>query len=640
MNTDNNNMANLGAIADYLRLKAFETILAAKSGHVGASSSSVELMTALYFGSVLRYDPNHPRHPSRDRILVRGHLGPLRYNIFSLLGWVSKDELPTYRSLGSRLQGHESMDALPGVDITPSGSLGMLLSYGVGSSYALKKQNLDSINYVFLGDGEEQEGNVSEAARHAGSLGLNNLVCIIDQNGKQLSAPTNLADGSTDLAKVWEGYGWDVKIIKDGHDLNEILQVLNSRRSVEKPTLIIARTKKGYGVDGHDNHFSGYHTISTCGPVRLEEAINCLSEVVASHELLLGPIESVVSSCLSLLNELPIQEPAAELEWEMNLQPETVSDNFDDSLEQALRDIVANFEIESAPRLYMLTADWSNKDQIKACNLDAPWINYIDVGIREQHMMAMAHGIGVTDRSAKILIFDGDGFAYRGSDQLHAMAQAKTSVIIIGTDSGLCEARNGSTHQSAGQPGMLAHMPNLTLMEPATETDLFACLNHAFNSKVGPVYLRVHSGDVQPISHDHDLVAYKFYLPTSQVKLNLITSGLIVREALDFVSKVDKDSKVGINAVNVVSMQQLDDAFVSLLNPDVPTIVFFNGSPSVLHGFVTQALLENGGWTKPVKSHGFTLGTTGSLNDLLDHFHLNSSGLQSTSQSTFPEIWN
>ncbi len=158
-----NNYMELEAIAAELRKRAFETIKVAKSGHLGASSSSTELMTALYFHR-LNYDIGNSKHPERDRILVRGHLGPLRYSLFSLLGWINETELQSYRSLGSRLQGHESM-SLPGVDLTPSGSLGMLLSYGAGIALVAKKKRKNFLTYVFLGDGEEQEGNVSEAAR-------------------------------------------------------------------------------------------------------------------------------------------------------------------------------------------------------------------------------------------------------------------------------------------------------------------------------------------------------------------------------------------------------------------------------------------------------------------------------------------
>lgn len=98
----------------------------------------------------------NPKHPHRDYVLVRGHIGPLRYNIFCHLGWMDKSEMITYREFGSRLHGHEDMNIVPGVDLTPSGSLGMLLSYSVGACISLKNLKISNKTWCFLGDGEEQ----------------------------------------------------------------------------------------------------------------------------------------------------------------------------------------------------------------------------------------------------------------------------------------------------------------------------------------------------------------------------------------------------------------------------------------------------------------------------------------------------
>ena len=208
----------LKQIAEYLRTNSLKTIIDANNGHIGGNMSSVELLTVLYFGGIFNFDPSDDKNENRDRVLIRGHEGPLRYNIFSLLKYIDPIELSNYRKFGSRLHGHEDMKETPGVDITPSGSLGMLLSYGVGSAISNKDKGIKARTIVFLGDGEEQEGNIAEAARHATTLNLNNLICIIDQNKKQLSRPTKESDGH-DIEKIWNGYGWDVMKIKNGNDI-------------------------------------------------------------------------------------------------------------------------------------------------------------------------------------------------------------------------------------------------------------------------------------------------------------------------------------------------------------------------------------------------------------------------------------
>lgn len=256
-------LKKLKGISKYVRTIALDTIMAAENGHIGGNMSSVELLTTLYFGGQFNFDINDSKNENRDRVLIRGHEGPLRYTIFSLLGYLEPEELKTYRSFGSRLQGHEDMFITPGVDITPSGSLGMLLSYGVGACIANKDKNNNSRTIVFLGDGEEQEGNISEAARHAAKLNLDNLICILDKNKKQLSGPTVNSDGNTDIKKVWEGYGWDVIEIKNGNDINQIYETYDKLQNISKPTMIIANTVKDLGVKEAEKHFSGYHTLSS-----------------------------------------------------------------------------------------------------------------------------------------------------------------------------------------------------------------------------------------------------------------------------------------------------------------------------------------------------------------------------------------
>ena len=253
----------LKELSNFIRATSLEVIINARSGHIGGNLSSVELLTALYFSGIFKFDPNNPKNENRDRVLIRGHEGPLRYTIFSLLGYINYEELQTYRKLGSRLQGHEDMYETPGVDITPSGSLGMLLSYGVGSAIANKDKKTNNKTIVFLGDGEEQEGNISEAARHAASLKLDNLICILDKNGKQLSRPTNYSDGKSDIKKIWQGYGWDVIEIENGNNIEEVVETYKKLNNIKHPTLIIAHTVKGLGVEGALEHFSGYHTLSS-----------------------------------------------------------------------------------------------------------------------------------------------------------------------------------------------------------------------------------------------------------------------------------------------------------------------------------------------------------------------------------------
>jgi transketolase len=629
----------LEIICSEVRYRILKTILNAGSGHLGGCLSSVELMVALYFGGILRFDPGNPRHPNRDRVLVRGHLGPLRYSIFSLLGWVSKEELNTYRLLGSRLQGHESMELVPGVDVTPSGSLGMVLSYGVGSAFALRAQGLSSMTYVFLGDGEEQEGNVAEAARHASHLKLSNLVCIIDRNTKQLSRLTVEADSEINLKSIWQGYGWHIKEIKEGNSVPQILNTFRAETSREKPMLVIADTIKGKGLAGAEQHESGYHTISRCPREYVEKAVSLEARRL---KRLLGNsrIENIIAKRIQA-NRRPSGLYRSVKNYSRFNIDISSSNDFDEALTDYFRNLVERLLKMKRVRFYSMTADWTPKPVVEQCGFTQQHVNYLDVGIREQHLFAMAHGISVTDDNSKILIICGDCFILRSGDQLWSIAQAGSRMVIVGTDSGICQRRNGATHQSTGQPGALISMPGLIVLEPADVVDLVNCLNWAFTKYSGPIYLRLHSGMIKRLglsNSQRNISAYVAYKPQKKSRLIIVASGIVLDGAIAFAEKWN-DLGIGIKVINVINMEALDYEFVKLMEENIPVIAVYNGNPFVLHSAVAKAVSEHS-TPRPsiIKSHGFTSGTTGSLKDLLKHFQLDAEGIEKVVKLKFPGL--
>lgn len=632
---------NLKLICNEVRRRMFSTILNAGNGHLGGSSSSVELMVSLYFGGVLRYDPADPRHSNRDRVLVRGHLGPLRYSIFSLLGWVDNEELLTYRRLGSRLQGHEAMEYLPGVDITPSGMLGMLLSYGVGAAIALKEQGSPAKIWVFLGDGEEQEGNVSEAARYASHTNLSNLVCIMDRNQKQLAQPTSAVDSKSDLLVIWRGYGWSVKEISNGHSIPEILNSLKASEKQDGPILFVANTTKGFGLKGCDVHPSGYHTISTCPKEYVVEAIadqrNLLAGVTPDRlkEIVSEAIEQVPRPVD--LRQKKILHAASGFRLNLDVAYTPV---FEEGLVLYLRQLVNLFREHPEVRFYVLTGDVTVKDLAEQCGFTQQHIRYLDVGIREQHLVAMAHGISITDPNSRILIAEGEPFLFRAADQINAAAQAGSKMVIMAADSGICEARNGSTHQTVGQPGAFLNMPGITLLEPTDTVDLANCLNWAFTAYPGPVYLRLHSTTVAPLSVEpskRNLRAYTAYQGRYNPQLVVVSCGFPIEGTVEM-AKDYEERGIGIKVVNVINMKELDRSFVELLEDGVPLLTVYNGNPFVLQSAVTKAIMEcEGPRPSVVKGHGFSIGTTGKLDELMEHFCLDAKGIAKIVKNKFLE---
>lgn len=235
----------LTAIANQLRIHSIASTTRAGSGHPSSSCSAADLVAALFFGH-LRFDPRHPKNPNNDRfILSKGHAAPVLWAAWTELGVLPEDEMMRLRELGSDVEGHPT-PRLPFVDVA-TGSLGQGLSVGVGMALSARLDQLDFRTYVLLGDGECAEGSVWEAASLAGISKLNNLVAIVDVNGLGQSQETPFGHDTSVYARRFAAFGWRTEVI-DGHDMEEILEVLAAAGLGDQPLAVIARTIKGQGI--------------------------------------------------------------------------------------------------------------------------------------------------------------------------------------------------------------------------------------------------------------------------------------------------------------------------------------------------------------------------------------------------------
>lgn len=231
-----------------LRLDVLEMTTRAASGHPSSSFSAVEILTVLYLGGVLRYRPDDPHWPERDRfILSKGHAAPLLYAVLAHAGFIEREELWTLRQVNSRLEGHPIQDKVPGVETT-SGSLGKGLSVGLGHVLGGRLNGLDYRVYVLLGDGECEEGQIWEAAIAAAHFKADNLVAIVDYNKYQETGPIQREMALEPFAAKWRAFGWHVEEV-DGHDISALLEIFQAVAEVkEQPSVILAHTVKGKGV--------------------------------------------------------------------------------------------------------------------------------------------------------------------------------------------------------------------------------------------------------------------------------------------------------------------------------------------------------------------------------------------------------
>lgn len=222
--------------------------------HYGGSLSLVEIVASLYFYK-MRYDPQNPKWPDRDRLIMsKGHSVPVQYAALALAGLLPLETLPTLKTLGSILQGHPNAWLTPGIEAC-TGSLGQGLSFANGVALMARLLKKDVRAYVLLGDGELHEGQVWEAAMTSASRGLDNLVAIVDNNRLKSQGPTAEAKPLEPLADKWAAFGWHTLAV-DGHNVGEVCQALDAAETVKgKPTVILARTVKGKGVSALEGQY-------------------------------------------------------------------------------------------------------------------------------------------------------------------------------------------------------------------------------------------------------------------------------------------------------------------------------------------------------------------------------------------------
>jgi transketolase len=245
----------LEQIAEMIREDIIRMLEQAGSGHSAGPLGLADIFTALYF-DVLKHDPKNPNWDQRDIFLLsNGHCVPVQYAAMAEAGYFPKKELMTLRQFGSRLQGHPERTKLPGLENT-SGPLGSGLSQACGMALALR-MNKQSHRYVYvvMGDGEQDEGNVWEAAMLAGKYKLDNVIAITDRNNIQIDGFTEDVMPLEDFKGKWEAFGWHVIEI-DGNDIEAVIDACAMGRAVhEKPVMIIAHTIPGKGVDFMENDF-------------------------------------------------------------------------------------------------------------------------------------------------------------------------------------------------------------------------------------------------------------------------------------------------------------------------------------------------------------------------------------------------
>ncbi|MDP3993015.1 MAG: transketolase [bacterium] len=271
--------------ANQIRQDIIKMLLEAGSGHSAGPLGMADIFTALYF-EILNIDPKRPDWPDRDRLVLScGHICPVLYATMAHRGYFPVEELMTLRKFGTRLHGHPHNLALPGIE-NSSGPLGQGLSQACGMALAAKLDKKKWRTYAVLSDGEHDEGQTWEAIMFAGKSELHNLTAVIDRNNIQIDGFTEDVMPLEPLADKYRSFNWHVLEI-DGHNFEDIIGAFRHAKAVfEKPTVIIAHTIPGKGVDFMENdyHWHGKVPKSDEAKLALKELRTLRGKIVSEHE--------------------------------------------------------------------------------------------------------------------------------------------------------------------------------------------------------------------------------------------------------------------------------------------------------------------------------------------------------------------
>jgi transketolase len=526
------------SLAQQLRVDSIRASSGAGSGHPTSSMSAADLLAVL-MSKYLRYDFDDPENPNNDHLIFsKGHASPLLYSVYKAAGAISDDELITFREFGSRLQGHPTPQ-IPWVDVA-TGSLGQGLPIGVG--VALAGKYLDKLPYrvwVLCGDSEMAEGSMWEAFQHAAFYKLDNLTAILDMN--RLGQTRETMDGwhGDHYAARAEAFGWHAIQI-DGHDPEQIDQAYaEALDQTDKPTLIIAQTKKGRGVSFLED-VDGMHG----KPVAEAQVQAALDELGSSDDLLVDVRKPDPASgenfTAGLTGELDLPT------WEVG-DEEATRGAYGAALKAlggAREDVVA------------LDGEVSNSTHSQEFAEEYP-DRYFEMFIAEQQMVSAAVGMSVRHRVPFASSFA--AFFTRAYDFIRMAAISRANIHLSGSHAGVSIGEDGPSQMALEDIAMMRAVHGSTVLQPC-DANQTAKLVPEMADKDGIVFLRTLRPKVPVIydpSEDFPIGGSKTVRSFDDDAVTVIASGITVHEAIKAADELQENG-IAVRVIDAYSIKPID----------------------------------------------------------------------------------
>ena len=523
----------LKGIANQLRIHSITATTAAGSGHPTSCLSAADIVAALFFGH-MKYDAKNPHFFNNDRfILSKGHAAPLLYAAWAENGFVPVAELNKLRQFGNDLEGHPT-PRLAFADVA-TGSLGQGLGVGVGMALAARQDQLDYNTYVLLGDGEIAEGAVWEAASLAGYYKLSNLIAFVDVNRLGQSQATAFGHDLSVYAKRFDAFGWRVEVI-DGHDIEEIIEVLSGVGLDEKPLVILAKTYKGAGVSFMQDK-DGWHG----KPLNAEEAAQAIAELQPSAKTGLGvPIPAPTP--------LPAPNLAAPASYP------AISYNLGDKI--ATREAYGTALVrlgEADPRINALDGDTKNSTYADKFFKKFPHRS-TECFIAEQNLVAVAIGFGTRGHVPFASTFA--TFFTRAADQIRVAGISSANLKLVGSHVGISIGEDGPSQMALEDIAMMRAVQGSSVLYPADAVATEKLLEEMAKTR-GIQFLRT-SRPKTPVIYKNDEA---FPIGGAKVlregtKVTIVGAGVTLFEALKAADQL-KAEGIAVTVIDAYSVKPL-----------------------------------------------------------------------------------
>src|SRR3954463_16002637 len=525
----------LQGIANQLRIHSIEATTAAGSGHPTSCCSAADVVAALFFAH-MRYNPKDPHFYNNDRfILSKGHAAPLLYAAWAETGLFPMADLLKLRTLGSDLEGHPT-PRLSFADVA-TGSLGQGLGVGVGMALCARLDKLDYRTYVLMGDGEIAEGAVWEAASLAGVNELNNLIAIVDVNRLGQSQETAFGHNLNVYKKRFEAFGWRVEEI-DGHDLEEITEVLAAVGLGKQPLVILAKTLKGAGISFIQDKENWHGK-----PLSKEEATRAIAELQPSAK-----------SAAGVHIPAPTQLPAPKNEAPASYPP--ISYKLGDMA--ATREAFGNALLrigEVDQRVVALDGDTKNSTYSEKFFKKFP-DRFTECFIAEQNMVGVTTGFATRGKVPFASTFA--TFFSRAYDQIRVAGISQSNIKLVGSHVGVSIGEDGPSQMGLEDLAMMRAIPGCLVLYPSDAVCAEKLMDLMASHK-GICFLRT-SRPKTPVIYNNDeqfpIGGAKVLRQNAGDKVTVVAAGVTLFEALKAADAL-KNEGIGITVVDAYSIKPL-----------------------------------------------------------------------------------